>query len=96
MHAHSPTFQGQLIEKNIRPLTLAARKFWKKCQKKGRNVNNIFFVFDKYYDVTHVSTSIFQGLFTTLYSTLCIQKTNSFYKKFFKSLFLKSKKRRRW
>jgi len=50
MHVYSPIFQGQLIEKNG-PITFIV---WKKK------------FYNKYQDVTHVSTSIFQGLFKNI------------------------------
>ena len=58
-HVHSRIFQGQLIKK-IRPITLIVWvlgrvKRWLKIRKK-----NIFFVLNKYQNVTHVSTCIFQ------------------------------------
>ena len=35
----------------------------KKPEKGLTNVKNMFFILNKYQDVTHVSTSVFQGLF---------------------------------
>ena len=43
-----------------------ATEGWKKCQGKEKNVKNIIFVLNKYQDVTHVSASIFQGLFNNI------------------------------
>ena len=37
-----------------------------KTTKKGQNVKRKFFVSNKYQDVTHVSTFIFQGLFKNI------------------------------
>ena len=68
MHVNSPIFQGQLIEK-IRLITFIVwvlGRVEKKGQKIGKiNVKNIFFQ-NKYESVTHVSTSIFLGLFTNI------------------------------
>ena len=68
MHVHSPTFQGQLIEKKIRSITFIVwvlGRVEKKAKKRSKNVKNIFFLF-KTISKTHVSTSIFQGLFKNI------------------------------
>ena len=54
----NPIFQGQLVENKIRPLIVWVQGRVEKCQKIILKI-----VLDKYQDVTHVSTSIFQGLF---------------------------------
>ena len=61
MHVHSPIFQGQL---KFRPITLIV---WV-LRRVEKNAKKIFFVFvlNKYQSVTHVSTSIFQGLFKNI------------------------------
>ena len=56
-------------KKNIRPITLIV---WvlgrvKKMPKKGpTNEKKKFFVLNKYQNVTHISTFIFQGLYKTI------------------------------
>ena len=54
----NPIFQGQLVENKIRSLIVWVQGRVEKCQKIILKI-----VLDKYQDVTHVSTSIFQGLF---------------------------------
>ena len=54
----NPIFQGQLVENKMRPLIVWVQGRVEKCQKIILKI-----VLDKYQDVTHVSTSIFQGLF---------------------------------
>ena len=54
----NPIFQEQLVENKIRPLIVWVQGRVEKCQKIISKT-----VSDNYQDVTHVSTSIFQGLF---------------------------------
>ena len=62
MHVHSPIFHGQLTGKKIRPITLIVWVLG--CLKKGKKIKNkIIFVLNKYQNVTHASTFIFQVLF---------------------------------
>jgi len=62
IHAHSPSFQGQLIEKKIRSITFIV---WVPNARKGyKNAEKCFK--DKYQSLRHVSTSIFQVLFKNI------------------------------
>ena len=58
---------SQLIDKN-RPITLIVWALVRveKTTKKGQKCKKKFFVANKYQDVTHVSTFIFQGLFENI------------------------------
>ena len=65
MHVHSPVFQGQLIEKKIRSITFIVwvlGRVEKNAKRKVKKMLKIFFLFKTNIKVSHVSTSIFQGL----------------------------------
>ena len=64
MHVHSPIFKANSLKK-IRSITFIVwvlGRVEKNAKKDRKNVKNIFFL-NKHLSVTHVSTSIFQGLF---------------------------------
>ena len=90
VHVHNPICQCQLIEKKIRPI---ASIVWvqgrveKKRQKGVRKMKKYFcFVLNKYQSVTHVSISIFHGLYKNIvlrYVALVTKKVMGYFRFFF-------------
>ena len=67
MHVRCQIFQNSL--KKIRRITLTVwvlERVERKAKQKGKKCKHLFFVLNKYQDMAHVSTSIFQGLFKNI------------------------------